>query len=280
MKKIFLVLPIIAMLAASCNSSQQAIVQAPAAQNTNPAPNPITLSVNPASLSLNIQQGTSATSSPVLSVALSSGTTDLISTSVNYESGNGWLSTGNSIGSTLGSVVVSLNPSSLSVGSYSATISVSESGLTTSVPVTLTVSAPAPISTSPNSKTFASTQYGFEFQYPYKNLSVTEGFVSSGDPQNLIYVVNIFNIPHGQDRDGLIGVFNLPLTGALQSLGFVGQNLPTESHNGITWTKVPRQDAPGDYLTEKTGKTFWLTYSGGIKQSDFESILNSFKFTK
>ena len=142
--------------------------------------------------------------------------------------------------------------------------------------------SPTPTSTSQatNLKTYTNTKHGFEFQYPYKSLSVAEGYVSSIDPKNLVYIVNIFTIPHGQDRDGLVGVFNLPLNQTRQSLGFAGQTMPTVNYNGITWTKLSRQDAPSDYLVERNGQTFWLAYSSGIKQSDFESIINTFKFTK
>lgn len=285
MKKLLFAFPIVALLAAGCNSSQQASSQNPAGQNTNLAPKPITLSVNPTSLNLNIQQGATATSSPVLSVSLSSGATGLISTNVNYESGNGWLSTGNSIGSTPGSVVVSLNSSSLPVGSYSATISVSESGITTSVPVTLTVSAPAPTTTNPNSKTYTNTQYGFEFQYSYKNLSVADGYVSSVDPKGMVAVINIFAIPHGQDRDGEVRIFNLPLNEAALSVGFGSgalQTAKTVNRNGISWIVIyaPEGNVYGHYLTEKNGKTFWFDADSKISTSDFEAILNTFKFTK
>lgn len=146
---------------------------------------------------------------------------------------------------------------------------------TTPTPAT----TPAPTITS-NTKTFTNAQYSFEFQYPNKNLSVADGFVSSFDPKGLVYVVNIFTIPHGSDRDGLVGVFNQSLSQTLGSLGFTGQTLPTVNYNGITWTKLPRQDTPSDYLVEKNGKTFWLGYDGMVKQADFQTIITTFTFTK
>lgn len=130
---------------------------------------------------------------------------------------------------------------------------------------------------NPNIKIYSNSQYSFEFQYPYKNLSVAEGYVSSIDPQGLEYVINLFTIPHGQDRDGLVGVFNLSLNQTLQSLGFAGQTLPTVTYNGVIWTKLPRQDTPSDYLVEKNGKTFWVAYT---KQADLSTIITSFKFNK
>lgn len=131
-------------------------------------------------------------------------------------------------------------------------------------------------------KIYKNEKYGFEFQYPNKNLSVKEGYVSSIDPKNLVYIANIYTIPagpHAPDREGLVGVFNVPLNQALESLAFGDQQLPTIAYNGIRWTKLPRQDTPSDYLVEKNGNTFWLVYGGSIKESDFESIINSFKFT-
>ncbi len=145
---------------------------------------------------------------------------------------------------------------------------------------TQTQSAVTTSNPTANTKIFTNTQYGFELQYPDKSLLVAKGVVSTSDPKGLVYVVNINTIPHGSDRDGLVGVFDQSLIKTLESLGFTRQNLTTVSYNGVTWTKLPQQDAPSSYLTEKNGKTFWLVYDSKIKQADFETIITTFKFTK
>lgn len=144
------------------------------------------------------------------------------------------------------------------------------------------VPAPMVPPSDANQKTFSNDQYGFEFQYQEKNLSIKEAKVSSSDLKNLVYIANIYTIPagpHSPDREGLVGVFNVPFNQALEALGFGGQQLPTVSYNGIIWSKLARQDSPSDYLVEKNGMTFWLAYGGSIKQVDFDNIINTFKFT-
>ncbi len=134
-------------------------------------------------------------------------------------------------------------------------------------------------------ETYSNSKYHFEFQYPNKTLSVAEGYVSSIDPKGVIGVVNIFTVPHGQDKDGDIRIFDLPLAKAAQSVGFgegALQVAKTVNKNGIAWTVIYAQegDTRGHYLTERGGKTFWLSAGDRISQSDFEGILNTFKFSK
>jgi len=146
-----------------------------------------------------------------------------------------------------------------------------------------TTQTPTPADT--NLKTYTNTQYRFKFQYPYKNVSVADGYVSSVDPKGMVAAVDIFTIPHGQDRDAVLGIFNLPLDQAAQSVGFGSGAISSAekvSYNGINWTVIyaPEGNAYGHSLTEKNGITFWIDSDTRISKSDFETIINSFKFTK
>jgi hypothetical protein len=143
--------------------------------------------------------------------------------------------------------------------------------------------SPTPTSQTTDLKTYTNIQYGFEFQYPFKDLSVAEGYVSSGDPEKLVYVVNIFTIPHGQDRNGLVGVVNSSLEQTLQALNRPTVEKQILDYNGIYWTRISRDSVVSDYLVERNGQTFWLgvdPYPGALTKSGFETILNTFKFLK
>src|SRR5205807_1922029 len=122
---------------------------------TAAAPNP-TIGVSPASLSFNYQSGGSAPASQSFSVSSSgSALSYTVATSAT------WLSATPASGNTPGNVSVSVNPQSLSAGTYTGTVTITSSGASNSpktVPVTLTVTAAPQLPTinlSPASLSFS-----------------------------------------------------------------------------------------------------------------------------
>ena len=120
---------------------------------TAAAPTP-TIGVSPASLSFNYQSGGTVPAAQSFAVSSSgSALSYTVSTSAT------WLSATPASGNTPGNVSVSVNPQSLSAGTYTGTVSITSSGASNSpktVPVTLTVTAaPTPtLTVSPTNLSF------------------------------------------------------------------------------------------------------------------------------
>jgi hypothetical protein len=95
------------------------------------------LGVSPTSLAFKFQQGGSLPPSQSLSVTASSGTLSFTDSA----SGGSWLSVNRTSGTTPASIGVSVNPGTLSAGTYTGSVAVSSSAGSKSVPVTLTVTA-------------------------------------------------------------------------------------------------------------------------------------------
>lgn len=123
---------------------------------------PAALKVKPTNLSFNVAQGTTTPSTQAFTVSNVGGQ------SLNWTAqtdGSSWLSIGNS-GSTVapGSAVtvhVTVNPTGLAAGTYSATVQVSSNGGNVQIGVTLTVAASSPVLTvNPGSLNFNNISQG------------------------------------------------------------------------------------------------------------------------
>ena len=116
------------------------------------------LVVSPTSISFSFQQGGTAPPSQTLSVT--SSTSSAISFT-DSKSTASWLSLSRTSGTTPSSIGVSVNPGSLAAGTYNASITVSSSGGSVTVPVTLTVrAATAALGVTPTSLAFGYQQGG------------------------------------------------------------------------------------------------------------------------
>jgi uncharacterized protein (TIGR03437 family) len=114
------------------------------------------ITVSPTSLAFTTPQGTNPTSK-TLSVSSAAGAAGIAFTvNSTTNSGGGWLSTSVSSGTTpLNPLTVIVNSSALAANTYTGTILITPAGgLQVSIPVTLTVTAPANISATPTSMTF------------------------------------------------------------------------------------------------------------------------------
>jgi hypothetical protein len=120
----------------------------------NPPAPAATISASPASLTFNFQTG--GTTPGAQTIAVSSSGSAL---SYSISSSASWLSATPSTGSTPGNVSVSVNPTGLTAGTYTANVTVtaaSASNNPLTVPVTLNVTAVAPtIGTSPSNLSFS-----------------------------------------------------------------------------------------------------------------------------
>src|SRR6266536_442040 len=96
------------------------------------------LVVNPTSLAFSYRQGGTVPSSQTVSVTSSSGSSIGFTDST---SGASWLSVSRTSGSTPSSIGVSVNPGSLAAGKYTASVQVSSSAGSVTVPATLTVTS-------------------------------------------------------------------------------------------------------------------------------------------
>jgi BACON domain-containing protein len=117
------------------------------------------LVVSPTSLSFSYQQGGSTPASQSLSVTSST------STAINFtdsKSSASWLTISRTSGTTPSSIGVSVNASGLAVGTYNASIALSSSAGSITVPVTLSVtnSTTAHLVVSPSTLAFGFTQGG------------------------------------------------------------------------------------------------------------------------
>jgi Viral BACON domain len=125
-----------------------------------PPPTP-TLTVSPTTLAFAFTSGGMVPAAKTISVS-SSGTALSYTAAA---SGGSWLSATGS-GNTMGNVSVSVNPASMSAGTYNGMVTITSSGASNSprtVPVSLTVSAPAPTPTltvSPAALAFSFTAGG------------------------------------------------------------------------------------------------------------------------
>jgi|GEM_PF-569618 len=114
--------------------------------------------VNPSALSLTFINGSGSNSSTNVQVGVTTGSAVNYAVSINYGAGaSGWLTTNpvsNGVTGTSGSpttITVTTNAASLAVGTYTANLVLTSSGLpSVSVPVTLVVSAPPTFTLSPN----------------------------------------------------------------------------------------------------------------------------------
>lgn len=117
-----------------------------------------TIGVSPTSLRFSYQTGGTAPSSQSLSIS-SSGSSITFTDSTS--SGASWLSVSPTGGSTPSSIRVSVNPSSLVAGTYNASVRVSSTANSFSIPVTLTItSATSGIAVSPTALAFSVQQGG------------------------------------------------------------------------------------------------------------------------
>ena len=123
-----------------------------------PAPVPPAISASPTSFSFTIQGGGSNPAAQTLNITNSGGGTLSWTASDNAP----WLTLSPASGTNHGVVSVSVAPGSLTVGTYSGTITISASGVrSTSIPVTFTVAAapvPPRIGASPTTLSFTAQQ--------------------------------------------------------------------------------------------------------------------------
>jgi uncharacterized protein (TIGR03437 family) len=136
----------IAVTSAGASNSPQNVV---VALTVTPAP---TITVSPATLSFTFQTGGTTPSPQQLSITSGSALSYTVSAS-----GGAWLSVSPGSGNTPGNPSVSVNPSSLSAGTYNGTITVTATGASNSpqtVAVTLTVTTAPVISVTPALLTF------------------------------------------------------------------------------------------------------------------------------
>jgi len=117
--------------------------------------------VAPTNLSLNYQAGTNPAFVSYPSIAIT-GPAGNWSSSISYATGTGWLSLSPSAGTlpVNGQAMVIASPGGLSVGTYSATISITTAGGTATVTVNLNVVSGAVLLTTPGSAIFTYTTGG------------------------------------------------------------------------------------------------------------------------
>ena len=101
------------------------------------------LSVSPTSLSFSYAKGQAAPASQTLTVTSTGGEVSFTAGATTTSGGN-WLSVSPTSGATPGTVSVSVNAGGLATGPYSGTVTVNSTGSPVTIPVTLTVTPPAP----------------------------------------------------------------------------------------------------------------------------------------
>ncbi len=119
---------------------------------------PASLTASPTSLTFTFPTGGTTPPAQTLSISGPNGTgTFNYTVAPTTTSGGNWLSTSPQNGTTPGSVSVSVNPGTLATGTYNGVLTLSASGVgSTTVPVTLNVTAAATLSVSPQSLSFSS----------------------------------------------------------------------------------------------------------------------------
>jgi len=118
---------------------------------------PASLTLSPTTLTFNTTVGGPAPQAQTVSVSASGNAAVPYSAAATTSSGGNWLSVSPASGTTPGTVTASVNPSGLTVGSYTGTITITSSGASNSpqtVTVNLTVSNPSTLAISPTSLTF------------------------------------------------------------------------------------------------------------------------------
>jgi uncharacterized protein (TIGR03437 family) len=141
-------------------NSIEALVEAPSLVVPPPAPaTPMVLSVYPTALNIQYQQGTAFTSGNQPLYITESGTGSSSQWTATT-AGAGWLTLSNASGSPGSPETAMVNTAGLAPGVYTGSIVVSmaQYGLTTTVPVTFTVLAPAAISVNETEMAFAVTE--------------------------------------------------------------------------------------------------------------------------
>jgi hypothetical protein len=141
---------------------------------------------------------------------------------------------------------------------------------------------PKPTVKSSDLKTYANSQYGFSFSYPYKTLQLKDCAAINLKYSNILYKQCIYVVPPSElapSHDGVMAVFDSNMNDTVKMLGAGGASVVVEIH-GVDWTLLMRPDGLADYLTEVNGKTLWLIYAQTVKQSDFDQIIASFKLLK
>lgn len=129
-----------------------------------------------------------------------------------------------------------------------------------------------------NWKTYTSSQYGFEFQYPVSWKRVADANSSDGTTVTVIYPVSY----PAQDFSARVAVYqtNLATTQKDNPL-FQNKSFSTVTVNNISWVKTQMTGYTGilldsfEYLTEKNGKTYDVGGSADLTNQ----ILTAFKFT-
>jgi hypothetical protein len=144
------------------------------------APKPPALSVTPASLAFTTTQGAASPAAKTLTVANTGGGT--LSWSVSDDAA--WLAVSPSSGTNGGTITATPTTTGLDAGTYTATVTLAApgaDGAPTTIPVTLTVNAPAPpaLAVSPSTLAFSATQGGAN--PPAQNATVTNGGSGSLD---------------------------------------------------------------------------------------------------
>jgi len=122
-------------------------------------------------------------------------------------------------------------------------------------------------------KTYSNPIIGFELKHQ-NNISIRDGAVSSIDPKNVIAVVDIYKVPQGSDRDGVIFFLNDSLAKVLEE--FKDMNVIDVVLNKNTWKKIENnKDSRVTYLIEREGKTIRAESASNI---DLSKILLTVKF--
>ena len=119
---------------------------------------PPTVTPNPTSLSFSSVAGQSNPAAQSVSISSSNNVAINYTITATTQSGGNWLSASASSGTTPGSFSVSVNTSGLNAGTYQGTVSISAPGATNpsiSVPVTLNLSGPPALTTSPTNLSFS-----------------------------------------------------------------------------------------------------------------------------
>jgi uncharacterized protein (TIGR03437 family) len=120
-------------------------------------PPPAALTLSPTTLTFNAAVGGSAPPSQTVSLSASGNAAIPYSAAATTSTGGNWLSVSPTSGNTPGTITASVNPSGLTIGSYTGTITITSSGASNSpqtVTVNLTVSNPSTLAIAPASLTF------------------------------------------------------------------------------------------------------------------------------